>query len=586
MSVVYRGRDTALEREVAVKVLHPHLATKAESRARFSREARAVARLSHPGIVEIFDYSGDGTAESWLVTEFVHGRTLRAFADAGGIPMPECGALVALALADALVHAHAAGVIHRDLKPENVMIAEGGGRPSVKLADFGIARILSQDDRMTMTGALVGSPNHMAPEVVEGREADARSDVFSLGTILYWLCTGRLPFEAPNPSATLHRLVTGDFPDPRGVNPALGEPLARLINACLALDPGARPAGAAAVRDQLAAILRADGIDRPDEALAAFLADPAGTPALLRPRIVEARLRRGEAHLERGEIAQALGDFDGVLAIEPRHPRVLALLDEVARSDRRRRLVRRSVVALLSIVALVGLVAGVDRIRSSAPPPASAPGNIPVVAATGSTAPPASQAAPAPGPGTATGAPSAGPAIAPRPAPEPARSVVARRSPPPVPFTIQVRPYAQRALLDGVQVATGQQRVVLALTPGTHRLRLEHPCCEPYEREIDAASAQQLGELKVPLVPRPASLRVGGDPSTRVYVEGKLLGTAGESQRDAFRVRVPSDGPNPYEGEVDLRLESPGRRAVSATVRVRAGQEINVPAVLTEETPP
>ncbi len=113
MSVVYRGRDTALDREVAVKILHPHLATKAESRARFSREARAVARLSHPGIVEIFDYSGDGTEESWLVTEFVHGRTLRAFADESGIPLPECGALVGVALADALAHAHSAGVIHR-----------------------------------------------------------------------------------------------------------------------------------------------------------------------------------------------------------------------------------------------------------------------------------------------------------------------------------------------------------------------------------------------------------------------------------------------------------------------------------------
>src|SRR5512139_194708 len=273
MSVVYRGRDTALDREVAVKVLHPHLATKPESRARFSREARAVARLSHPGIVEIFDYSGDGTEESWLVTEFVHGRTLRAFADEAGIPLPECGALVGHALADALVHAHAAGVIHRDLKPENVMIAEAGGRPTVKLADFGIARILSQDDRMTMTGAMVGSPNHMAPEIVEGAEADERSDVFSLGTILYWLCTGRLPFDAPNPTATLRRLVTGDFTDPRAVNPALGEPLARIIRSCLAQDPAARPGGAAEVRDRLAAALRDDGIDRPDEALPAFLSD-------------------------------------------------------------------------------------------------------------------------------------------------------------------------------------------------------------------------------------------------------------------------------------------------------------------------
>ena len=110
MAVVYRGRDTALDREGAVKLLHPHLAARAESRARFSREARAVARLSHPNIVEIYDYAGDAAVESFLVTEFVRGRTLRAFAEQVGLGFPEVGALVARALADALVHAHSAGV--------------------------------------------------------------------------------------------------------------------------------------------------------------------------------------------------------------------------------------------------------------------------------------------------------------------------------------------------------------------------------------------------------------------------------------------------------------------------------------------
>ena len=587
MSVVYRGRDVSLDREVAVKVLHPHLATKPESRARFSREARAVARLSHPGIVEIYDYSGDENEESWLVTEFVHGRTLRAFAEDGGIPLPECGALVGLALADALVHAHAAGVIHRDLKPENVMIAEFGGRPSVKLADFGIARILSQDDRMTMTGAMVGSPNHMAPEVVDGKEADERSDVFSLGTILYWLCTGRLPFEAPNPSATLHRLVTGDFPDPRSANPALGEPLARLIVACLELDPVARPAGAAQVRDGLAAILRDDGIDRPEETLAAFLADPRGTAQALRPRIVEARRRRGEEHLARGEVALALGAFDGVLAIEPRHPAVLARLDEVARSDRRRSWLRRGAAGLVVLVAAALAVLGVGGIRESSP----AGGAEPTAASSPGTADPtAPAAAPAPivePPAGAAASVPAGPVsgAARAPADEPSRAVAARKGPVPVPFTVHVRPYAQRALLDGVEVATDEQRVVFSLAPGGHRLRIEHPCCEPYDRELDAATAERIGELKVPLVPRPASLRVGGEPATRVYVDGKLLGSAGDSQREPFRVRVPTDGPNPYEGEVSLRLEAPGERAASATVRVRAGQQVTVPAVLTEDPP-
>jgi len=591
MSVVYRGRDTALDREVAVKVLHPHLATKAESRARFSREARAVARLSHPGIVEIFDYSGDGTEESWLVTEFVHGRTLRAFSDETGIPLPECGALVGHALADALVHAHAAGVIHRDLKPENVMIAEAGGRPTVKLADFGIARILSQDDRMTMTGAMVGSPNHMAPEIVEGAEADERSDVFSLGTILYWLCTGRLPFDAPNPTATLRRLVTGDFADPRTVNPALGEPLARIIRSCLAQDPAARPAGAAEVRDRLSAALHDDGIDRPEEALAAFLASPAAFAADLRPRLVASRLHRGEDLLARGEVTQALDALDGVLALEPRHPRVLALLDGVARRERRARAMRRLGVAagLLAVAAGAAVAIGrwdrpAPRTAGDAQPSGSPPVESPATpaGAGGVDAPPSLPSGSVP-PGKATANPATVAAAARTPADPTRPTTPARKPAASTPLTVHVRPYAQRALLDGVEVAAGQQRIVFALPPGTHRFRVEHPCCDPYEREVDASEVEALGELKVPLTPRPASLLVTGDPATLVFLDGKLLGTAGDSQRDPFRVRVPADSASPYEGESDLRLEAPGRRAASATVRIRAGQEITVPAVQAEE---
>src|SRR5512134_285915 len=261
MAVVYRGRDTALDREVAVKLLHPHLANSSESRARFSREARAVARLAHPGIVEIYDYAGEGTPESYLVTEYVRGRTLRAFAQEVGFGFPEVGMLVGRALADALVHAHSAGVIHRDLKPENVLVKEGEA-PAVKLADFGIARILSSDERMTMTGALVGSPHHMAPEIVEGKDADARSDLFSLGTILYWLATGELPFAAPNPTAILRRVLEADFEDPRLAEPRVPDPLADAISACLALDPASRPAKVAAVRDALDRVLAQVGMDR------------------------------------------------------------------------------------------------------------------------------------------------------------------------------------------------------------------------------------------------------------------------------------------------------------------------------------
>ena len=140
MSVVYRARDKQLSRDVALKVLHEFLARQPDARRRFHREAVAVAKLHHPGILEIFDYSGPDAEPAYIVTELIEGQTLRAFGDAHGPPrFPELGALVVLELVRALRHAHEQGVIHRDLKPENIMITQDG---QLKLMDFGIAQIM------------------------------------------------------------------------------------------------------------------------------------------------------------------------------------------------------------------------------------------------------------------------------------------------------------------------------------------------------------------------------------------------------------------------------------------------------------
>ncbi len=222
MSQVYRAWDRQLDREVAIKVLHPHLASSEDSRRRFSREARAVAKLHHPHIVEIFDFSGDGDA-AYIVTEFIRGTTLQKFSDQVGFGLPQIGALVAHSLCLALEHAHATGVVHRDLKPENVMLGSDG---VLKLMDFGIARFLEQGEKMTMTGAMVGSPAYMAPEIIEGQDAGPKSDLFSLGTLLYWLLTRKLPFDAPNTPALLRKVVDVDYQDPRLLNGAISDVLA------------------------------------------------------------------------------------------------------------------------------------------------------------------------------------------------------------------------------------------------------------------------------------------------------------------------------------------------------------------------
>jgi serine/threonine-protein kinase len=568
MAVVYRGRDTALDREVAVKLLHPHLASAPESRARFSREARAVARLAHPGIVEIYDYSGDAAVESYLVTEFVRGPTLRGFAQEVGFGFPEIAMVVGRALADALVHAHSAGVIHRDLKPENVLVKQDDP-PAVKLADFGIARIIASEERMTMTGALVGSPHHMAPEIVEGKDADARSDVFSLGTILYWLATGNMPFAATNPTAILRRVLEGDVQDPRLVDPRVPDPLAELVLRCLAVDPAARPGGAVAVRDALDRVLAQVGIDRPEDALVEFLRDPVAFRAAFPVRAVATLTALGDGALAEGASARALGFFNRVLSLEPSNDVVLRKLARLTRRRRRRRVVAAGAVAL----ALGGTLAAALALREPpAPPPVA---GLPAEAAVGEPVPAtpvrAEPGSPTPAQATRARAPAEARAADPVPgAQAPGRSPL---------LAIHVRPYAQRALLDGVEVSRDEQIVRLSIAPGRrHQLRIEHVCCAPFVREITAEEAAATGELRVPLEPRPARLRVDGDPATRVFVEGRAAGTAGDSQRSPIPVPVPPGGASAYEGTTRIRLELAGAPTSDLNVKIRAGEAVAIPA--------
>jgi serine/threonine-protein kinase len=590
MAVVYRGRDTALDREVAVKLLHPHLASAPESRARLSREARAVARLSHPGIVEIYDYAGDDAVESFLVTEFVRGRTLRAFANEVGFAHPEIGMLVGRALADALVHAHSAGVIHRDLKPENVLVREEE-RPAVKLADFGIARILASDERMTMTGALVGSPHHMAPEIVEGCEADARSDLFSLGTILYWLATGKLPFAAPNPTAILRRVLEGDFDDPRLADPRVPDPLADLMIRCLAVDPARRPATAADVRTELDRLLAEVGLARPAHELAAFLRDPAAFKAAFPARAAAALVARGDAALADGATARALGFFNRVLAVDPDNAEVPVKLARLSRRQKLRRALGAAAVGALALALTLGAALLVrSRIfRPPAPGPADV-ARLPRAApddALPATREPHGEAAapleapavdrPPPGPETAARVADAAPRVAARSVP--GRGAAAKLS-------VYVRPYAQRALLDGVEVASGEQHVTFAIAPGrAHVIQIEHACCAPFVKEITAEEADRLEELRVPLAPKPAQLRIEGDPATRVFVDGRYVGTAGESQRSPFPVPVPAGGESPYEGRAQIGLEAADAPPRAVQVKLRAGGEVIVASPQAEVAP-
>jgi predicted Ser/Thr protein kinase len=189
MSSVYRARDTLLERDVALKVLHEHHHEDDEFVERFRREARAVARLSHPNIVTVID-RGDDQGRQFIVFEHVHGETLKDVVDRGRLDV-QAALEVTIAVARGLAFAHAHGIVHRDVKPQNVLLNADG---EAKVTDFGIARSLDVEG-VTQSGTVLGTSNYIGPEQATGQSADVRTDVYSLGVVLFELLTGELPFE-------------------------------------------------------------------------------------------------------------------------------------------------------------------------------------------------------------------------------------------------------------------------------------------------------------------------------------------------------------------------------------------------------
>lgn len=271
MAEVWEGVDDVLTRPIAVKLLHPHLATDEAFEERFRREAIAAARLAHPNVVATFD-TGEDDGTAFIVMELIRGRTLRqVIADHGGSLPPWLAASIAIQIADALHHAHESGIVHRDVKPANVLVcdAEPGSPPQVKVADFGIARAATQDGAdLTQPGALLGTAKYLSPEQVQGGEPDARSDVYALGVVLYECLTGRPPFMADTEIATAMAHVHSDALKPRQIRAGIPRSLEAVVNRAMAKDPADRYATAA----DLAGALR--GIDLGDDAVPAVVRDP------------------------------------------------------------------------------------------------------------------------------------------------------------------------------------------------------------------------------------------------------------------------------------------------------------------------
>jgi serine/threonine-protein kinase len=240
MATVYLAVDQRLDRDVALKVMHADLAQDEEFLRRFVREARSAARLSHPGIVAVYDQGHDNG--SWfLVMEHVPGRTLRDLLNERGRLTPREALALLDPVLDALAAAHWTGIIHRDIKPENVLLADDG---RVKVADFGLARAVTTATTSHDSKVLLGTVAYLAPEQVERGVADARSDVYAVGILLFELLTGRKPFSGETPIQVAYQHVHSDIPRPSSVVPGLAPALDELVTQAAARDADARPADA------------------------------------------------------------------------------------------------------------------------------------------------------------------------------------------------------------------------------------------------------------------------------------------------------------------------------------------------------
>lgn len=237
MGIVYLGWDARLGRRVALKTLRAELARDAEYRERFLREARAAAALSHPNVTQIY-FIGEEATQPFFAMEFLEGKSLEAILrEEGKLPSTRAIDLVRQA-AVGLKAAAARGIIHRDIKPSNLVLTADG---TLKISDFGLAKMVVADASLTMAGEVLGSPNYLAPEQASGGAVDLRTDVYALGATLYELVTGRPPFDGPTPVSIILKHVREPLRSPRQLNPDLPIPVANLIQRMLAKRKEDRP---------------------------------------------------------------------------------------------------------------------------------------------------------------------------------------------------------------------------------------------------------------------------------------------------------------------------------------------------------
>lgn len=574
MSIVYEGFDERLKRPVALKVLHPFLAESVEYRARFLREALATARLAHPNIVQVYNVSAaEGPHEQlYIACELVPGQTLRDFVkDWPIMEAPELAAMIIWQLTFALDHAHQKGIIHRDIKPENIMVSSDG---QIKLMDFGIASVGSEES-FTQKGMLMGSLAHMAPEVIEGQKATPTSDLFSLGTVFYWLVTKELPFQGESPHALLKAIVDGQAKKVQTISPYVTDDIAAIIENSIAKDFVNRFQSATEMGQAIEKALSHMGISINSKLLGDVLKDPKATWQQFNEAMaaqVSAKIKYLKNHHKDAQayaLECRLGAHASTTISPPRKkmPKILMVVGwtmtlvlsvsfmiHVTKTKRHDGFIQQHEVVQAKPIRAEEIASDAQNHENSpalellAKPEAKPRENDNGIAT------------------IAAGKDNQGsPPLADEKSSD--KNVPANHEYQPV--KIVIWPFAH-VTVDGKLVARNQKSITLELEKGTHRLLFTHPYAATVEKVLTIGAKTEPLELNISLTKsKPALLVVRSNVNADVAVDGHYRGTTEQSVTKPMVVSLP-DRTHALKKEIVLSQE--GYRPQILKTELIAGQ--------------
>lgn len=313
MSTIYLAMHPDLNRRIAIKVMHPDLSQDPEFVQRFEQEARIIAKLEHPNILQVYDFGKQGDTNYFMAMEYVEGDDLEQLVRQSG-PFPwEITVMLFHSIAQALQEAHQHGIIHRDLKLKNILLKHNG---SVKLADFGISKD-SELKNITRTRDLIGTPYYMAPELIRGLSSSIQSDIYGLGVCLYQTLTGKPPFDGPSIAAVFERITTGDYPTPSSHGMFVVKELEAIIRKCMAANPEERYSDVSLLAEELARLLYKYHLQNDKREIERYLKEPRTYLFELRGKMILRKKEEAEKFIAEKKGFEAIQAYKDLLSLDP-----------------------------------------------------------------------------------------------------------------------------------------------------------------------------------------------------------------------------------------------------------------------------